>query len=194
MFAKFIVRTTGERDISHIIKEVPDLEICCNNDKNAMGVFLEALEMADVFPAIHLEDDIELCDGFYRAINRIIDDYPKVPINFFSRSKFDTIEGTRFRYGGTFAYNVCFYLPYEMSYRIREYADSWTRFDEHPTGYDIMMQDYFIENGISYLQVVPSIVQHVEGKSLINPKRSTHRQSATFDKAHYLENGPLFIK
>jgi hypothetical protein len=43
-----------------------------------------------------------------------------------------------------------------------------------------MMGDYFKQQKIRYWQHVPSLVQHAEGISLINPRRSGKRTSPTF--------------
>lgn len=178
---KVIVRNAGERSIDHIQNEVPDLIVVRNNE-NAMSAFCEALDSAGDDSALHLEDDIELCDNFYKRVTEIIAENPDTVIQFFSMRKDDLTIGTRYIAGRKFLMGQCFYLPKGMSKAIREYKETWKRIEEHPTGLDTMIGDYLGDNKLQYLNICPNLVDHLPVKSLINPRRSTKRQSLTFRK------------
>ena len=51
---------------------------------------------------------------------------------------------------------------------------------ENPTGYDYMMGDLLGMIGENYILSYPCLVQHMEMKSRINPKRSSKRQTKNF--------------
>lgn len=78
-------------------------------------------------------------------------------------------------------YGQCFFLPEGMSASLLEYAKSWKRLQEHPTGLDLMVADFLKENLIRYWLHVPSLVQHRVTVSMISPRRSKYRQSLTFE-------------
>lgn len=180
---KIIVRNAGGRNIDHIKTAVPeDKLIIIHNEENAMSAFCEALEAAGDDSAVHMEDDIKLCNNFYQKLTEIINKAPNEVIQFFSMRKDDLAIGTRFISGRRFLMGQCFYLPKGMSKEIRAYKDTWKRIEEHPTGLDTMVADYLGDNKLAYLNIVPNLVDHLPVKSLINPRRSTKRQSLTFGK------------
>lgn len=182
METKFIVMTTGEMDISELKKNIPELVIVRDTTKNAMDTFTKSLLASEGYPSVHMEDDIILCPEFYSRITQIIKAYPDTVIQFFSMRKEDLTIGTRFIEGSKFMMNQCFYLPAGMALKIVDYKSFWHRIKEHPTGYDLLMADFFHERKIKYLNIVPNLVDHKVCKSRINPKRSSKRQSLTFNK------------
>lgn len=180
---KFIVRTTGQRDISNLINSIPDLIVCIDDrpNNNAMTCFEKALMLAGEDCCVHLEDDIILCDDFYNRITEIINNHKDDVIQFFSMRKDDLTIGTRYVNGRKFLMGQCFYLPKGMSKNILDYYHAgWKRINEHPTGLDTMVGDYLGDNKYNYLNIVPNLVDHCIGKSLIDPRRSSKRQSLTF--------------
>lgn len=177
---KFIMRTTGELDLSEYFSVIPNLAVCCDVDRNAMHTFRNSLIMAGAGPCVNMEDDIILCTDFMHKIAEEIDKRPNDVIQFFSMRKEDITTGSRYINGGLFSMNQCFYLPSGMSKAILDYMDRWTRYDEHPTGYDILMADFFKENRIKYWNVCPNLVDHKVMQSRINKRRSSKRQSLTF--------------
>ena len=177
---KFIMRTTGDLDLSEYFAAIPELKVCCDVDHNAMHTFKNGLIMAGEDPCVHLEDDIVLCNDFMNKISEELNKHPDDVIQFFSMRKDDLTIGSRYIPGYLFCMNQCFYLPAGMSKAILDYMDEWTRYDEHPTGYDYLMADYFKIHKIKYWNVCPNLVDHLPVKSRINPKRSSKRQSFTF--------------
>lgn len=181
---EFIVMTTsfGGRDISHIRAAVPNLRVCMDYNHDAMGNFLNSMNMTEN-PAVHLEDDIELCDGFYEKIVAAVEQYPDYIINFFSLRKKDyELRKPYFETGSKFMMNQCFYIPAGAGPQIAKFWETWPRKVEHPTGYDILMADWMKSRKMKYVQWFPHLVNHVECKSLINPKRSSKRSDPNFQK------------
>lgn len=142
-----------------------------------MTTFLMALETAGSDPAVHLEDDIVLCDDFLATITPHLKTHP---VQFFSRVKEDITLGSRWRPGRSFVNAQCFYLPPGMSFEVLKFGARWSGLDEHPTGLDLMVADFFASQDVRYWNHVPSLVDHAESVSLIDPRRSSRRQSLTF--------------
>jgi len=185
---KIIVRTCPERIEfwKYLKSRLPRGTIfVCDGHKNAMFNFLNSLEIAGADPCLHLEDDIILTKNFIVKINAVVDEHPADVIQFFSMRKADLETGSRYDPGRRFMMNQCFYLPAGMSLAIREYYETWVNINgnkiKNPTGYDILMADYFHANKMKYWIHCPSLVQHRHGTSLINKKRSNFmRESMTF--------------
>lgn len=178
----FIMRTCGMRPIAHFVDDIPDLFFVHDKDRNAYHTFQDALRLAIGHDAVHMEDDAVLCNNFYEKCLAEVLFHSDEVIQFFTRRKEDLTKGSRYMKGAGFSMNICFYIPASISKALYEYSYNWPRIKEHPTGYDLMMGDFFKENKIDYWAVVPNIVDHAEGKSCIDPRRSSKRQSLTFIK------------
>lgn len=180
----FIVRTTafGGRDISELKKTIPNLVVITDYRRDAMGSFLNAITYTDK-PFVHLEDDIELCNGFMEKITSAIAQYPNQIINFFSLRKKDYELGRPYEeLGSKFMMNQCNYFPAGYGAEIAEFYKTWERKIEHPTGYDILMADWMKSKKMKYIQWFPHLVNHLECKSLINPRRSSKRTDINFKR------------
>lgn len=147
---------------------------------DAMATFRAALEAVQDGAALHLEDDILLAPDFENKIREVVAAHPDSVIQFFSMRAKDLTVGARWEPGRSFSMNQCFYLPPAYSRALLEFARDWARFDEHPTGYDILMQDWLKARREKYWLHVPSLVQHLDTVSCINARRSRSRQSPTF--------------
>lgn len=177
---RIIVRAVPERVdcIAYLRRHLPSAEWVFDERRDAWNTFMRALDLAGQDPCIHLEEDILLTQGFLSKIEAFIDETPHRVLQFFSMRKADLTLGTRF--DRNYLMNQCFYLPLSYSRQIREYADQWPRRAEHPTGTDTMINDFLRSRREPYRLHVPSLVQHREVKSAINPRRSSKRQSLTF--------------
>jgi len=182
---QYVMRTTFKSERLQFINDakdqIPELEMCSSKG-NAMDTFLLSLKMVGDNSCINMEDDIELCEDFKRNIENAISQNEDKVIQFFSMRKDDLKIGSRFIAGRKFLMGQCFYLPKGIAKEMLEYSKIWGRFEEHPTGLDILIADYLGDNRLKYFNFVPSLVQHHEVESIINPKRSKKRQSITFRK------------
>ena len=176
---KIVVRNSGGRNIDKLIANIPGLIVVCDG-KNAWDSFIDALTLVGDEATVQMEDDAELCDGFYEQLTAIVDEFPDNVINFFSRRIDDERIGTRYIGGAAFNYNICYYLPKGMAKEIVEFSKTWDKHDIHPTGTDLVIADYLSLKGLNYLNIVPPLVQHAEGKSIIDSRRSSRRQSKMF--------------
>lgn len=177
---RFIVRAVKERIdcIEYLRTHLPQAEWCFDQKRDAMDTFLRAMEMAKDEPCVHMEEDILLTQDFVGKINSAIQKRPDEVIQFFSMRQADIDIGSR--YDRNFIMNQCFYLPATYSRQILEYKNKWADIEKHPTGTDLMVNDWLKSIKEPYWLYVPSLVQHRVGKSAIDTRRSSKRQSKTF--------------
>ena len=132
-----------------------------------------------------MEDDIILCDNFYNKIMKVIAERPHDVIQFYSMRKKDLTVGSRYEYGGNFLCHLCYYLPQGMAKEVYkhslEFEDS-CEYGEHRSPNDLVTRSYFQKHKIKYWLHIPNLVDHKVGKSMIDPRRSSKRQSLTFKK------------
>lgn len=180
MTTRFLVRAVREREeyLPDLHAAIPTLEVVWDQHRQAMLTFLDALRTAGEDAAVHIEDDAVPCTGFMERCQPFLDG-PNV-VQGFSRLTEDVQLGSRWRPGSSFTGNVCFYLPAGMSKALLAYSPTWPHHEKHPTGYDLLMQDFFKARGVRYFQLVPSLVQHRIGVSAISPRRPRKRLSPTF--------------
>jgi hypothetical protein len=189
---KFIVRTVEPRDISNLVKNIPGLIIVKDQIHDAMDTFYRSLEAAGDEAAVNMEDDIILCGNFYDKINDVIAAHPDDVIQFFSMRKDDLTIGTRYLPGRDYLMNQCFYLPAGMSKDLLEWSKTAVKKDGTlysqgkdilvGAGCDTLMAYYFQAKKIKYLNWCPNLVDHQVCKSIIDPRRSSKRQSLTFQE------------
>lgn len=180
---KIIIRSVPERSdyLSYLRQAIPSAIPCIDHKHQAFDNFLSALRLSEDLPCLHLEDDIILCNKFLLKIETVIANHADHVIQFFSMRKKDLIIGSRYESGRTFMMNLCFYLPAGMAMPLIDFYQAWDKKMIHPTGYDLLMADFFKYHKIKYWLHVPSLVQHRECVSMIDKRRSKYRQSLTFE-------------
>lgn len=157
-----------------------DVEVILDQKHNAFDTWQRKLLSAGDDPCVFLEDDVILCDGFRDEIEKVIEQYPNMMISFFTLRKIDRPTVMR---GADFCMNQCYYLPEKMARKIYEYSFEWLKTERgkaNPTGYDYCMADWLKEHKLRYILWSPSLVQHKQQKSRINPRRSSKRQATNF--------------
>ena len=194
MEIKYIMMTCDNRNdnrIKEYKKEIPNLII--NHDdfpKSSSGKFLSTAwnnylrgwELAGDNPSVQFDDDIILTSNFINKLNSVIKKNPNDVIQFFSMRKDDLTIGTRYVSGSKFMMQQCYYLPKGVAKGILSLKNEWYNLckdgDKAPT--DLLMAEYFKRNKINYLNWCPNLVDHIVGKSAIDSRRSSKRQSKTF--------------
>jgi len=173
-----VIQATRKRQpmVDYLLHHLPNACVVWGDDEHPMDTFLRSLTEADS-GHLHLEDDCTLGKGF-ADIEQLVGDGTTV-VQFFSRLKEDSVKGTRWMSGSRWMYNVCCYIPAGMGQQIAEYAKTWRRMKEHPTGFDLLIADYLQATGQRFLNVVPSLVQHTPIQSTLGP-RARNRISPLF--------------
>ena len=187
---KIIVRTipnNSERNnlVSKIVKELPMAEVQIDMNQNAMLSWLKALESVGEDSALLFEDDVHLANNFKEKAFAEISKREDTVIQFFSMRKDDIEIGSRLDYGSKFMMNQCTYYPKGYCKLIRKFYNDWHLKEEETkskaSGYDLLIADFLKSRKEYYYIVCPSLVDHAEFKSVINPRRSSKRQSKTFE-------------
>ena len=178
----YVVRAVESRKpfVDEILKQIPDAVVYYDEFGDAMKSYLHVCEnIIKGQPAVLLEDDIILTSDFKNKVESVIRQYPDVLINFFSLSK-KYLE-PHWKKGREYCMNQCEYFPEGFSERVVRAYDNWALKEKEPNAYDFLV-GYAWGNNKPYLVWCPSLVQHREVKSIINPRRSSKRQSITFEE------------
>ena len=179
---KIIVRKMPEMVLDKSFEQLNDnYETCFAG--NAMETFMKSVEMSQDDDCLNMEDDIILCDNFLEKVNKIIARHPDKMITFFTLK--NRPMGENIEDGRNFCMAQCVYMPKWLNVALKKYASIWLiskRGKENPTGNDYMVADLLSSIKQTYILYQPSLVQHMEMKSRIDPKRSSKRQAKTFIK------------
>ena len=177
---RLIIRAVKDRFdfIEYLKKHLPQAEWCFDTDRNAMTTFLAAMRQAGQDAVVHMEEDILITHNFYEKLLSEIVQRPNEVIQFFSMRKADLTVGSR--YDTSYMMNQCVYFPAGYSALLLDYYHLWGKKAIHPTGTDIMINDFLRSRKEKYWIHVPNLVEHRIAQSRINPRRSSKRQSKTF--------------
>jgi len=176
----YVVRAVEERKpfVEEILKQIPEAIVYYDEFRDPMKSYLHVCkDIVAGQPAVLLEDDIILTSNFKEKAETVISQFPELLINFFSLSKKHI--KPHFKKGREYCMNQCEYFPKGFSLRVVKSYEHWPLKEKEPNAYDFLV-GYAWGNNRDYLVWCPSLVQHREVKSIINPRRSSKRQSITF--------------
>ena len=170
----------GKREewVSYLRSRLPTLEIVYDSVGSAYHTFLDSLAKQGDDSAIHIEDDVILTQNFMSKAESVIKERPNTLIQFFSMRKDDLIVGSRL--DRNFCMNQCTYIPAAYAPEILLFGQQYQLLPTDTAPYDTMMNAWLKMKRQPYWIHVPSLVQHRVLKSLIDPRRSSKRQSKTF--------------
>lgn len=179
---RFICMAIEKR--SHIVDylklHIPGLEVLWDKNGHAGKAWLSVMNYIGDEAAVVIEDDIVITKDFYKKVSAAVKERPNDLIQFHSRTKEDVTKGSRYRPGSDFYNNQTVYFPAGMAKKLLQYSEVSPRWRTDPHGYDRLMADYMKEKKIRYWNHVPSLSDHLPITSAIDPKRSKHRRSTTF--------------
>ncbi len=178
----YVIRAVKERKefVDEILKQVPEAIVYYDEFGDAMKSYLHVCEnIIGDQPAVLLEDDIVLTSDFKQKIEAVIAQYPEILINFFSLSK--KFLKPHFKKGREYCMNQCEYFPAGFARKVVEAYKTWDKKESEPNAYDFLV-GYAWGGNKPYLVWCPSLVQHRQVKSIIDPRRSSKRQSITFEE------------
>jgi GR25 family glycosyltransferase involved in LPS biosynthesis len=176
----YVVRAVKERKpfVNEILEQIPEAIVYYDEFGDAMKSYLHVCQdIVKGQPAVLLEDDIVLTSDFKAKIEAVISEYPEILINFFSLSKKHT--APHFKKGREYCMNQCEYFPAGFSEKVVKAYQDWPLREKEPNAYDFLV-GYAWGYNKPYLVWCPSLVQHRQVKSIIDPRRSSKRQSITF--------------
>lgn len=178
----YVVRAVESRRmyVEEILKQIPEAVVYYDEHGDAMQSYLHVCrDIIKDKPAVLLEDDIILTSNFKQKIESVISEYPEILINFFSLSK--KRQKPHFKVGREYCMNQCEYFPAGFAEKVVRAYETWPLKEKEPNAYDFLV-GYAWGYNKPYLVWCPSLVQHRQVKSIINPKRSSKRQSITFEE------------
>ena len=178
----YVVRAVESRKsyVDEILKQIPEAVVYWDEFGDSRKSYLHTCKniIGDT-PCVLMEDDIILTSNFKQKIEAVIGQYPEILINFFSLSK--KFVKPHFKTGREFGMTQCIYLPKGMGTKIVDSYESWPLKNETKSAFDWLV-GYAWGYNKPYLVWCPSLVQHAKTKSVIDPRRSTKRQSITFEE------------
>lgn len=178
----YVIRAVRERKefVDEILKQIPEAVVYWDDEHDAMKSYLHVCKnIIGDQPTVLLEDDVILTSDFKNKIESVINQYPDILINFFSLSKKYT--KPHFKKGREHCMAQCEYYPKGFGLRVFKAYDSWKGKETDPTGTDLLA-GYAWGINKPYIVWCPSLVQHRVCKSVIDPRRSSKRQSVTFEE------------
>lgn len=180
MTTRLIIMGMQERMgfVNYLTDRLPHAEVCWDKIHCALDTFHRALEMAGDDPVIIMEDDIQITQNFVDKSEAVIAEHRDELIQFFSMRKADLDIGSR--YDNNYLMNQCFYLPSGHAKKIREFSLGWEEHKNHRAGTDSAVCAFLKSRKEKYWIHCPSLVNHRVAKSMIDPRRSSKRQSLTF--------------
>lgn len=172
--------TERVRNVKRMREQVPRAEVVWDEKHSIIDTFTRALGSVGDDPAVFLQDDVYLHPRWDEKVAEVLAEHAHDVCQFFSIRKADLALGSRYVPGRQYLMNQCFYLPSGAAADLRAFALSWWEANPEHTGDDTCMALWLAASGRRYWHHVPSLVQHHEWKSAIDPRRSSKRQSPTF--------------
>lgn len=178
----YVIRAVREREefVNEILKQIPEAIVYWDDEHDPMKSYLHVCKnIIGDNPAVLLEDDVILTSDFKKKIENVISRYPDMLINFFSLSK--KFLKPHLKKGRYHCMAQCEYYPAGFGTEVYEAYKIWDKKDSDPTATDFLA-GFAWGNNKDYMIWCPSLVQHRECKSVIDPRRSSKRQSVTFEE------------
>lgn len=148
-----IQHVPGERDISHLLSIFPDAEVeVVRCEGNPMETFVAAM-LATNDGALFLEDDAEFSSAFQCAHLDELQFRRDHALTLFRRDVREP--GIYWLPGSKWLYNVAFWAPPGMGSAVTDYARTWRRRDEHPTGFDLIIRDWLVSRRYRFQAIYP---------------------------------------
>jgi len=184
--------------VAYLQEHIPELEISVDTTGRCSQGWLTMLRLAGDQAIVAVEDDIILTQDFKAKVLTAIKQKPDDLIQFHSRVKDDAELGSRYRSGRSFLNNQCVYYPPGLAQKVYEYAQNSKKLSKtlnpvEASGTDECLADYLSEHKKRYWVSVPSLVDHLPVRSMIDGKRGRHgkyRQARVFRDPEFLHCPP----
>jgi hypothetical protein len=182
MSTRIIVRCVPERPrfIAYLRERLTNTLFYFHPQRGDMLSYRGALTQAGKTAVVLMEDDVILTRDFRRKLERVIAEHRREVVQFFSMRQADVDVGSR--YDRNFLMGQCVYLPAGYSQALLTWH--WPgEAEQDGSGSDLLLSDWLKSRNEPYWIHVPSLVDHRQGRSVIDPRRSSKRQSKTFTDA-----------
>lgn len=161
--------------MEYMLHFLPNATVIKDVNHNPTKTWVRMLSAAGASPALFLEDDVLLCDGFLEHVEAIVKEHGESVINFFDAR----LNEPGYQPGREFASNLCYWLPAGYAARIAHFSATWPGHDDDHL-LDWITRDFLKANGLQFYQVCPGLVDHRVGPSAIKPRRPVDRRGVSF--------------
>ncbi len=172
---KYYIRTTNERIIDKSYEQIDYTKLIDLSHK-PIESFIEQLKVISDVDSVLLEDDLILCRGFKKEIEKVIKEYPNYIINFFTRPTIYFTTNTNNQFGC----NQCTYYPKGIARVVAEEMErvriTFPTMKQYDTIEDIALKRL----GIVHVDYRPCLVQHINKNSLIQLKALNNMRTYYF--------------
>jgi hypothetical protein len=164
-----------------IAAQFDDAEIVWDETHDAYDTFVSALKVQGGVDVWHFQDDAIMASRWLPRASWEMQSHPGAILHGFGRVKQDLDLGSRWMRGRNFMGGVCWFLPGYFAPDLLGYALTWERPENVRGWVDVMVANWMADRKLRFWRIVPSLVQHRDGESVIGGAgRTRHRQSPTF--------------
>lgn len=169
---KYFVRTTGERKLDESYKQIK-YTLLVDKEHKPVDSYIEQLGLISEYDAILLEDDLILCSDFKKRIEKVIKSHPTDIINFYTSPDlyFESHRSQKF------VFSQCAYYPKGI---IKEFIEIMKQKKKYYWQYDLLESLAIKDKGLLVYNYRPCLVQHLDGKSLIQTGKGYKKRSIYF--------------
>lgn len=173
---KIFVLTTGQRALNDSYNQI-DYELFVDETHDKQRCYLELLRYVKDMDEdiLILEDDVILCKNFKTRLENVVNTYPNHIINFFWNVRYRPKDVYVSREKFAFCYTQCVYYPKGS---INKFFDNIRVIPNK--GYDGLIGMALVRSGMYFINYRPTLVQHIDGPSLIQRGNSIKRVSQVF--------------
>lgn len=171
-----------EDNVNKMLSSLPkETEVIWDEDHNALHTLQRALQSNDSI--LIMEDDIELCKGFFEKAKAEIEQRPRSFIMFYSCKTGEVEEAENKKngipYNRPFVYTQAFYVPAWTGVRLARFLKTNHSANHHR--YSIGINEFLVQEKIDRYLVQPSLVQHIWFESILDAgKGFPMHQSKTY--------------
>lgn len=170
-----------EDNVNKMLSSLPkETEVIWDTDHNACHTLCRVLDSDE--PMLVMEDDIELCKDFYEKALKEIEQRPNSFIMFYCTLKWEFEEPDRkakgLPYNRWFVFTQAYYVPAWIGKNLVEHLK--TDYHANHRRWSIGINKYLVKNNVHRYLVYPSMVQHLDFHSILEPTLTKNHYSKSY--------------
>jgi len=181
MLIRIIACKEREDNINKMLSSLPkETTPIWDTDHNSCHTLCRTLDSDEAM--LVMEDDIELCENFYKRAMKEIDEHPNSFVMFYSCKSWELKEAENkangLPYDRPFVYTQAFYLPAWRWKKLSKFLETNRHANRHR--YSIWINEFLVQEWIDRYLVQPSLVQHIWFTSIWEKRGFVMHQSKTY--------------
>ena len=170
MLIRIMACKEREDNIKKMLSSLPkETEVIWDTDHNPCHTLQRVVDSDDSM--LVMEDDIELCKGFYEKAKKEINERPDSFVMFYSCTEWE-IEETENKknwipYNRSYVYTQAYYIPVWIGKKLSKFLETNKRANNHR--WSKWINQFLVKEWIERYLVQPSLVQHIGKESLNQP-------------------------